>query len=248
MITRATDAAFLNKVANSPEVRPYVGPGDNELDLTSLIANPANIALETESGGWVLINLMSGVYELHTLFLPSGRGAGYFAAAHEALRWMFTRTDCLEILTRCPHDNPAARMAAVKVGFREWFHRDAVWQSGLGEPCGVSYQALTLDGWIARDDEIAYVGHDFHVQLENAKLAHGSDLPDHPEDEAHDRVVGAAFLMARHGLMGKAVAVYNRWATFAGYVPIKALSETIVDVQDAILEVVNGEMRVLGVR
>lgn len=248
MITRTFDSAFLNTIANDPDVRPYVGTGVGPLDLTALISNPANVTLETEHGGWVLINLMPGVYELHTLFAVAGRGAGYFAAAQEALRYIFTQTDALEILTRCPDDNPGARMAAVKVGFRERFRREGVWQSGDGETCGVSYQALTLDDWMKRDDEIAYVGHDFHVQLENAKLSRGSDLPDHPEDEAHDRAVGAVFLMVKNGFMQKGLAVYNRWALFAGYVPVHALSPTIVDIADAILEVVDGEMRVLGVR
>lgn len=248
MISRTFDATFLNECANNPEVRPYVGPGTDALDLTALISNPMNFTLVTEGGGWVLINLMPGVYELHTLFLPSGRGAGYFAAASEALRWMFTHTDCLEILTRCPDDNPGARMAAVKVGFRERFRRDGVWQSGLGEACGVSYQAFTLDDWLKRDPEIANVGHDFHVRLEAEKALRGSELPDHPEDEAHDRAVGAAYLMAQHGQIGKAVGMYNRWAMFAGYAPIQMLSATILDIADAILEVNDGEMRVLGVR
>jgi hypothetical protein len=248
MITRTMDATFLNEVANHPEVRPFVGPGSEPLDLMALLSDPENVALQAEHGGWLLICLSPGVYELHTVFLPAGRGAEYFAAAHEALRWMFTRTDCLEILTRCPDDNPAARMAAVKVGFRERFRREDVWQSGLGEACGASYQALTVDDWMKRDPAIAYVGHDFHVTLENEKLVRSAESPVHPEDEAHDRAVGACFLMAQHGQMNKAVGVYNRWARFAGYAQITMLSPTILDIADALLEVIDGEMKVLGVR
>lgn len=226
VITRTHDPAYLTEVANHPEVRPYVGPGVEPLDLTGLISNPANVALEAEGGGWVLINLMPGVYELHTLFKVEGRGAGYFAAASEALRWMFTHTDCLEILTRCPDDNPAARMAAVKVGFRERFRRDGVWQSGLGEACGVSYQAFTLDGWFQRDDAIEAEGR--HVMGEIGGL---------PEDPIYARLLGAAVLMARHGQTGKAVGMFNRTAAFAGYDPIVALRADLLDVQSALVHV-----------
>lgn len=244
MITRTLDGTFLTSVANHPDVRPYIGPGDEALDLTQIISNPSNIALEAEGGGWVLVNLLPGVYELHTLFLPEARGKAYFRAAREALRWLFTTTDCLEVLTRCPDDNPGARMAASMVGFRERFRRDGAWAEGVG----VSYQALTFDDWVSRDPQVAHEGHDFHVLLENEKALRGSELPDHPEDEAHDRMVGAALLMAKAGKTGKAVGLFNRWACFAGYAPIQMLSPTIADIADAILEVKDGQLRVLGVR
>ncbi len=243
MISRTFDATFLNSVANHPDVRPFIG-GEGELDLAPLIEDRANVALVTEHGGWLLQQLLPGVYELHTVFLSEGRGEFYFSAAREALRFMFTQTDCLEILTKCPDDNPGARMAAVKVGFRERFHRDGAW----AENVGVSFQALSIHDWIRRDDEIPIVGHEFHEALGLAKIAHGSDLPTHADDEAHDRAVGASFLMARHGFMSKAIGVYNMWAIFAGYAQIHALSETIVDVQDGLVELVNGEMVILGVR
>lgn len=219
MITRTFDAAFLNTVANNPDVRPYVGSGVGPLDLTALISNPANVTLETEHGGWVLINLMPGTYELHTLFLPAGRGAGYFAAAHEALRYVFTQTDALEILTRCPDDNPGARMAAVKVGFRERFRREGVWQSGNGEACGVSYQALTADDWFKRD-----------TLIEDAGRYVIGEIGGMEEDALLARLIGSAVMMARGGHAAKAVGFFNRAAAFAGYGSIVALREDLFDI------------------
>lgn len=241
MITRTMDATFLNGVANHPQVRPFIGGGEHELDLTGLCCNPANIVLVTEAGGWVLQARLPGVYELHTMFLPEGRGSAYFAAAREALNYVFTRTDALEILTRCPDDNGPARMAASMMGFRERFRREGVWHTGAG----VSFQALTLHEWVMRDRDALKAGRDFHEALEAAKRAQGSTLPDHPDDEAHDRAAGAAYLMIQRGQTAKAVGWYNLWAIFAGYVTIEALSPTVVDIRDAIVEVRDGRMGVL---
>lgn len=244
MITRTMSADFLNTVANHPEVRPFLGGGWEPLDLTAKVQDPGNIALVTEHGGWLLQGMMPGVYELHTLFLPQGRGRPYFAAAKEALRYVFTSTDALEILTKCPDENAGARMAASLMGFRERFRREGIWETG----CGVSFQALTLDDWVARDPVIKQAGHDFHETLEAAKLAAGSELPTHPDDEAHDRMVGACFLMAQAGFVQKAVGIYGRWALFAGYQPILALAPNVIDVRDCVVEIKDHRMAVLLVR
>lgn len=250
MIRRTTDATALNLVANHPDVRPYLGHPESPdpLDLTPLVENPANITIEADGGGWLLQAILPAVYELHTLFLPEARGKPYFRQAREAMRLVFTTTDALEILTKCPDDNPGARMAATLAGFRERFRREHVWNIGTTAECGVSYQAFTIDDWIARDGEIKRVGHEFHETLETEKRARGSELAVHPDDEAHDRAVGAAYLMAKHGQMAKGVGVYNRWAAFAGYVAVRMLSPSILDIADAVLEVSDGEMKVLGVR
>ncbi len=248
MIARTMNATFLNRVANHPDVRPYIG-GFDPIDLTEVAANPANIVLEDfPNGGWVLVQQMPAVYELHTLFLPDSRGKAYFIAAREALRYVFTNTDALEILTKCPDDNPGARMAATMVGFRERFHRDACWNVGSPAECGVSFQALTVDDWMARDKQIAKEGHAFHDTLEAAKKACGSVLAVHPEDEAHDRAVGACVLMVKGGQTQKGVAIYNRWSAFAGYANIQAITSTVIDVVDAVIEIRDGAMGVLLVR
>ncbi len=231
-VTRTMDAAFLNRVANHPDVRPYIG-GEGPVDLAPILADAANYALVTEGGGWLLQPLMPGAYELHTLIVPKGRGRPFFAAAREALRWMFTRTDALEILTRCPDNNPGARMAATLMGFRERFHRDNAWAPGVG----VSYQAFTLDDWMARDRSIEKSGHEF-----------SSSLGINREDEAHDRAMGAAILMMMAAQTAKAVAVFNRIAAFAGYVPMAAYGPATIGTGDAVLEIVDGAISVLMVR
>ena len=236
MIRRTMDATFLNTVANDPTVRPFIGgDGESVIDLGPQLADPRNVALETEHGGWVLFYLAPGEWCLHTMFLKSGRGRFYRKASAEALRWMFTRTDCTEILTECPDGNPAARMAAVMAGFRERFVR--------GE---TSYQAFTIDDWIARDAEALKAGQWFHERIDEARGLHGVDT--HPDDEAHNRAAGTAILMMREGQIGKGVAVYNRWARFAGYAQVAQVGPHVVDIGDAVIEIVGPDMNVLAVR
>jgi len=248
MIYRTMNAAFLNEVANHDDVRPFLGGGAEPLDLGPLLSNPAVVALEVMGdGGWLLQPSLPGVYELHTLFMPHARGKSYFAAAREAMRWMFTNTDCLEIITKCPDDNPGARMAASVMGFRERFRREACWPPEA-PAVGVSYRVFSIDDWFTRDKVALLEGRKFHAALEAAKIEAGSALVVHPEDEAHDRAVGAAALMVKAGQLAKAVGFYSRWATFAGYATIEAVGHNLIDVRDAIVEVSGGEMRVLLVR
>lgn len=240
MIRRTLDPAFLNSVANHPEVRPMIG-GDitQPVDLTDHVRNLANICLVGDGGGWVLLNLAPGQYEAHTLFLPGARGKPYFRQLREALRWLFTRSDCIEIVTKCPDDNPGANMAAVLSGFHQTFRRENAWAEGVG----ITFYAFTVDDWFKRDTECPKAGRWFHDKIE-AALGHEN----HPEDEIHDKAVGAAVLMMRAGLIGKAVSFYNGWARVAGYVPIAQVGINLIDIQTAIVEIEGEDMRVLHVR
>lgn len=243
MIRRTMDAKAINALVNDPTIRPYVG-GEGELDLTDVVHNPANYVLEAEGGAWILGLLMPGTYELHTCFRPEGRGKGYFAAAREALRYMFAETECLEIVTKCPDDNPGARMAANLMGFHERFRREDAWAPGVG----ISYQFFTADDWFIRDKECLSAGKRFHEILEVAKPAE-SELPDHPEDETHDRAAGAAYLMISGGQHQKGVSWYNRWAVFAGYPPIFQVGPSTFDIGSGVIVQARGaEMDVLRAR
>ncbi len=66
---RTLDAAFLNEVANDPEVRPFLGRS-GALDLAPLISDPNNYCFVCDQGGFVGIKLQPGLYELHTIFRP----------------------------------------------------------------------------------------------------------------------------------------------------------------------------------
>lgn len=240
-IRRTMDATLFNQVANDPLVRPWLGGGMDTIDLGPAFQNPAIFAFETKGGGFWLHPLMPGMYELHSLFLPRWRGKPMFEAAREMLRYMFTQTDCLEIVTKCPDDNGGARMAAARVGFRQRFRREDVWAQGVG----VSYQVFSVDDWFVRDEACLSAGRAFHEILEAAKVAAGRGETVHPDDEAHDRAVGAAWLMTDAGQMEKGVSFYNRWSLFAGYATIAAVGVGTVDIRDAIVCIKDGQTEVL---
>lgn len=236
-VARTLDATRLNEVANHPDVRPWLG-GSGVIDLKDIVGHPANVALVTANGGYVLQNQGGGQYEAHSLFLPDGRGSEAAAAAEEGFRYLFASTDCIRVVTKVPAGNAAAAAHARRCGFAEVFSRDGVWP-GVNGPEAISYQALTFDAWKANDPEVVAAGAWFHELLENAKRERGSALEIHDDDEAHDRAVGAAVLMLRAGNVAKAATLYNQWAAFSGYAPLSVLSLTplVIDAVDAVLEV-----------
>lgn len=118
-MTPSTDAVFLNRVINDPSVKPWVSLGfKQQLDVTALLSNSKNIFLANEFGGFLLIHRAPGMYELHTQFLPEGRGSTALKAARDALEYLFVKTDCLAIMTFIQNDNRAAARLARWVRFR----------------------------------------------------------------------------------------------------------------------------------
>ncbi len=236
VLRRVMDAAVLNRVSNPPSVRPWLG-GEGKVDWSPIVEHAGNVALVNEHGGWVFQQLMPGLYEAHSQFLPEGRGRPMFEAAREAIRYLFTHTECTEIVSKVPLANAGAVGLSRWSGFEERFRREGAWTSVNGAPAtAVAYVGMTLDAWKKRDPACLHRGQWFHAQLEAAKHAAGSALPVHPEDESHDRAVGASVLRFQAGNPRKAVATYNKWAVFVGYAPIALLQEhpVIVDVGDAI--------------
>lgn len=234
---RTFDAARLNEVANHPDVRPFVG-GEGELDLSSIVADPRNFALEVDGGGFIMQALERGIYEVHSLFLPEARGQTV-TAMQDGMRFMFCHTDCFRLLTLVPTGNIAAAALARKGGFSKWFERST------GD-----YLALDLDAWIAGASWADAYGAEFHEKLEAAKHASGSSLPIHDDDPVHDRFVGMALAMARAGNAHKGIAAYNRWAAFAGYAPATLLSTTpvLVDVGDGLVTLDGERLEVVSCR
>lgn len=118
------DAEFLNRVANHPEVRPWLGAGD-AIDFCKLFeADSEAFALVNEHGGVILIHKGDGEYEFHTMFLPSGRGRAAVRAGAEILSLMFGRYSAMAMKTYVPHDNRAALGLVRLCGFRQT-HADA---------------------------------------------------------------------------------------------------------------------------
>jgi hypothetical protein len=142
MIARSTNAEFLNSVINHESVKPWVSLGfKQQWDTTTLLANPANIFMANEHGGFLLIANGDGLYELHTQFLPEGRGAQLLKDAREALEYFFTRTDGIAIRTFITDDNKAAKRMA------RWLKFIPV-ESGVMAGFSGVYYLLTIKQWV----------------------------------------------------------------------------------------------------
>src|ERR1044072_4179808 len=122
------------------------------------------------------------------MFLPEGRGASAHRAIEESLRYMFTKTDCMEIVTKCPVDNPASLGAARAMGFQRTFHLDFGWPREDGSRGGVDCMRLHISKWMEKDSSLEAEGVWFHEELE--KLA---AIPVHYDESAHNRAVGDSF-------------------------------------------------------
>lgn len=249
-IVREADATRINAVVNHDAVRPRVTmPGQGALDLTEAVADRRNVILMTEDGlgGIVFHQHEPGIYEAHTQFLPEARGRDALAAVKAMIAYMFTATDAMELLTRCPVGNRPAEALTRSVGGVLDFERPSAWMTDKG-PVAVRHYALRYHDWVRTADMISDLGSWFHDRLEaeNARLG----IPDeiHDDDPAHDRHVGACVAMILCGQPAKAITLYNRWARFAGYEPIDILSvdPLVIDIKTHVLRVAGGDFEVLS--
>lgn len=247
-VSRSYSADAINAVVNHPEVRPHVGaPGGGYLDLSSEVANHSNVLLMGEGGGVILHQQELGVYELHTNFLPEHRGAATYKAMSDAFYWMFTRTPCVEILTKCPKSNPGTAAMARRLGFVLDFERENAWAEASGEHTPIEYFALRYPDWVRKAPLLPEIGSWFHDHLESEKKRLGILLPGHADDAAHDRHVGSAMAMIFGGQIPKGVALYNRWAAFSGYRPVSIvhMRPPLIDMGDCLLHIKHETLEVI---
>lgn len=243
-VVRTMDSAFLEKIANHPDVRPWLG-GSGPLRFDAIFADPNNLAFQTEHGGFIVHKLDLGIYECHSMFLPAGRGGEARQAMVDSLRYMFTKTDCMEIVTKAPDDNPAAFGAARAMGFVSSFRLERGWKTQKGEMIGVECMRLPFSKWLRRDDKVEKFGDWFQEQLESGtKMA----FPGQFSERSYRHSIGATVMMIQAGNVIKGVSVYNLWAKFALFPMMKLLSltPTVVEFDQIVIEFnSDGEMEIL---
>lgn len=233
-IQRHTEAAHLNSILNHPEVLPWIT--DKPLDMTPVMENPHLIALYGEYGGQVYQRLQPGLFEAHSAFVPEGRGEWALAATQQTLKWIFTRTEAVEIVTRVPAGNAAARALAKSIGGVHDFTLPHGWVKD-GKPIPADVFSLTVQGWMKTAPDLPARGKWFHARL-NAEFDRlGIQEPPHEDDETHDRYVGAACEMLFGGQPDKACVFYNRAALVANWQPIMVANyePLVVNIGSAIL-------------
>lgn len=149
MMVRTSDPGLLNDVANHPDVRPWLG-GDGPVNLAPLITPPGNVTLMLEDGGGGFIGVQCGpgVYDIHSLFVPSLRRFSK-PAMQEACAYMFHVAAARELITCIPANNRAATSLAKTAGFVPNGWRSHCWPT-MGGPYGVTWWRLTAEQYAQR--------------------------------------------------------------------------------------------------
>jgi hypothetical protein len=238
-IERHTDAAHLNSIVNHPDVYRYVrGSADGPLDLAPVIVGNDNVfALGGEHGAILFSRVQPGLFEGHSQCLPQGRGQWMIDFTQACLQWIFTRTEAVECLTRVPDGNAPAKALAKGIGGQLAFTVANGWMLD-GKVVPADIYSLTIQDWMKTAPGLVERGQWFHQRLEEELAKIGKSELAHPDDDNHDRYVGAAVDMISGGQPHKGVVFYNRFAAMSGYLPIILLSvdPVVVDVGTAILE------------
>lgn len=251
MIRRSFDASEINAVLNDPSVFGSIElPGSvlGELDVSPVVANPANVLLMAEGGGIIFSQQEPGIYDFHTSFMPNFRGRNAIRSSLEAYRWMFTHTDCMILQTKVPAFNKAAVLCCRIIGATREFDRKNTWPTV--PPADMSYWTLRYDDWVRQTPELVASGRAFHLRLDEEFARHKALHDNHPDEECHDRHVGICVETIYAGQPEKAVVLYNRWARFAGYGQIAMVSRSplLIDIGTALLMVENDNFKVIQCR
>lgn len=250
IVRRHFTADSLNMVANDPSVYPWVkGSMEGYLDLAPLVRDRNNVVLMGEHGGMVFLQHQPGLYEIHTQVLPAGRGQWTIDMANAALHWMFTHTDALELVSRVPKGNLAARALVKRMNGVFEFKRDRGWVVN-GKLVPADVYSWKLQDWMRWAPGVTERGEWFHKRLEKEYKKLGRRLPNHDDDPIHDRYVGVALDMVFGGQAVKGVVFYNRWAKMAGYGDIKIVTESplVLDIVDALLMFRDEDFWVMTIR
>jgi hypothetical protein len=216
----------VNAVINHPDVLPWMAPEPlpAALDFGPLIRDLANIVLFSDKGGAIFMQLDETCYELHTQFLSGVRGRPVVRFMHRALEYIFTHTNCMEVVTKVPIHNAGARALAQHFHFVLEGTRDSYWNAGNAGVMDVEFYSYKWSDWLRHSPLLATQGAAFHSRLDNECARLGLAHESHAPEGWHDRVVGATLATAYAGLVDKAAILYNRWAKFAGYATVRVVS------------------------
>lgn len=211
VVSRCKDVDHLNKILNAVGVKEFMNLPDGADDLEPIMWDVGFLA--NDHGFLAIENRAEHHYEFHTAVLPDHRGRDGYKLTRAAAEFMFLQTDCVELHTFVPHDNPNARPPKT-FGFKKWFSNKA----------GTYYRANIFD-WARNAPNLVMWGEFFHRANEEAKCALGSTFEIHEDDVNNDRYGGLAIGMMRNGLISKGIWAYNIWAKTAGYHPIEKISD-----------------------
>jgi hypothetical protein len=208
----STSSEFFDQVANHPQVFEKIAPSGLER-VSFAEAWDSCLGFEFDDGGFIMQCLGGGLYEAHTLFLPGCKDTR--SKGMQVLHYMFCAGDCREIVTRIPCDLTTARGFATSLGFVLRGRRAEVFPRAKGS-VDVEWLGMTIGEFIAVDPHLPKIGEGFHKRLHDEGIG-----TNHADDEWHDRYVGYAISCGTLGQRDKGVEIYNRWARYAGFLPLE---------------------------
>lgn len=247
MIRKSTHASHINKILNHPEVHPWVsGDSKDARDVTKNLEHPNFLGLEDEGGCFIVQQIQTGIYEFHTAVLPEYQGKWAAQFFEQGLDWMFTHTNAIELLTKVPRNNRAAKIACVHSGFEFAFETRPLYPVKDGMVCFDVY-SMTIQKWAKLSNNMEDYGQWFHNSLEVQYIKLDRELKVHIEDKTHDRYVGMTVLMMMNGFPQKADSFYNRWALMSSYQPISVVSlePLVIDIFESKLLITDNHFEVL---
>lgn len=227
-VVRDPGAAVINRIVNNPEVRPFIGvPEMGEVDMSTLVGNPRNCNLIGEHGGMLAVQHLNGIYEIHTHVLKSGRGAWAIGMVKAALHHLFTRENAVEVLTKVPKGNIAARAMVRVFGGTYEATIPAGWNSATGEPIDADVYARTIQEWARSAPELVTRGAWVMDRIRKGVSAiSGMSSPPVPKVDltGESLAFGLLYEMIIGGQFEKAGFFFNRWASYRGAMPVSFLT------------------------
>ena len=155
VVTPELDVPYLETLCRDPEIYARTAddqsPASERLDLSNLLRMPGVLCLKVwrtsrAVGAFLFLPAGPEVLEVHTVMTRDCRGRRAVEAGLAGLEYVFTRTGCWKITSRCPEDNPASLWYALRLGFNIEFHR-ADWPRA-GKLLSSAHVALTKADWI----------------------------------------------------------------------------------------------------
>lgn len=153
---RTFDHERADFIINHPDVLPFVSFDDTPLPISiePLVEDTRNYLFLSQSGGFFLHckNEAQSAYELHTFYLPDGRGREVHDAARGMFEFMFCKTSATRIYTTVPDDAPHAR-PPLSFGWHPSFTRGDLF-TRKGHRIGAQFWRLEFWDWAAKQKRL----------------------------------------------------------------------------------------------
>lgn len=153
---RSFDYARADEIIHHPDVFPWVSFDDTPRDMSigPLVQDERNVLMLGEQGGFFLHckNEAQDAYELHTFYLPEGRGRGVHDDARVMFQFMFCETSASKIYTTVPDDAPHAK-PPLSFGWRPCFTRNDLFTRN-GKRIGAQFWRLEFWDWAFKQNAL----------------------------------------------------------------------------------------------